>query len=148
MAAINFQLSENQVIWDKYFTFKMEEWKEQNEERLIATEWTEEEQKQYSKKQVVRNTTPYTYEEWKKRQTLAQYKPILREFEKFAQKPFDKITRDQYDQFKAATTKKGHIVHMQGFFIDCIGKGIITINDKEFIKGLIPTIYQPLMKFL
>lgn len=50
MAEKMFKIKENQKIWDKYFNRLLDEWKLENEERLLTLEYTEEEKEFYSKK--------------------------------------------------------------------------------------------------
>lgn len=120
MAEKMFKIKENQKIWDEYFNRLLDEWKLENEERLLTLEYTEEEKEFYSKKTFgvisPKNITPYKYELKRRRISIQQYKPIILEFEGFIGKSFNEITSKDIENFKKYTKKQNKLNHLNAFF--------------------------------
>lgn len=152
MAEKMFKLKENQRVWDSFFDDGMEEWDLENKERLDNIIWTDEEKEMYSQKTYgdisAEKITPYWYESKKRRSCLQQYKPVILEFEEFANKSFDEITADDIKKFSIITNKKNKLNHLNTFLLNRVKSGTINNKNVEFLISLLPDIYKELGKII
>ena len=152
MAEKMFKIKENQKIWDEYFNRLLDEWKLENEQRLLTLEYTEEEKEFYSKKTFgvisPKNITPYKYELKRRRISIQQYKPIILEFEGFIGKSFNEITSKDIENFKKYTKKQNKLNHLNAFLIDGIKIGTIKNKDKDFLISLLPEFYKEIGRLI
>ena len=146
MAEKRFLIPFNQRVWDTYFNSLLDEWEEENSQRVNEMYSPEEEQEHlrklsaYNKKSI----TPYGFEFIRKKQSIQQYKPIVMSFERFVNKPFNEISSSDVDNFKEYTTQKCKLAHLNAFFLECISRKIFTTSNVDFMISLLPDIYQNL----
>lgn len=140
-----FILAENQQIWDVYYNTLLDEWNAENSTKLNNQTYSLKKEQEclkklsgYNKKSI----TPYDFEFIRKKQSIQQYKPIVMSFERFVNKPFNKLTSDDLELFKKATTQKCRLAHLNAFLLECISRKIIVVLDVEFLINLLPSIYQ------
>lgn len=149
-----FSIEENQAIWETYLNNIMDEWNEENRERLEQQTYTDKEKEENIKKlsgyshKGKDSLTPYKYEFRRKKMSVLQYKPILLEFEEFVGKSFNDVTTQDMEKFIKVTTKTNKINHFNAFFRDCVSSEIIKNRDKNFLIGLLPEVYRSIGKML
>ena len=140
-----FILAENQQIWDTYYNTLLNEWNAENFTKLSNQTYSLKKEQEclkklsgYNKKSI----TPYDFEFIRKKQSIQQYKPIVMSFERFVNKPFNKLTSDDLDSFKKSTSQKCRLAHLHAFFLECVSRKIIIASNVGFIICLLPDIYQ------
>lgn len=145
MAEKKFLLNENQRIWDSYYNGIMEDWTTENK-NLENKVFTEEEKVLYSKKTFgnvsPKNITPFNYELYKKKTSVAQYKPVVISFEQHINKPFDEITANDIESFATSTEKKNKLNHLNAFLLSSVTNGYIKSSDLDLLITLLPEAYR------